>query len=151
MWPSLIPRPMHVCSSTQSIFWELYAENMSREVLSLCEVLDCLLQAYQPLVQVSILHTPQYTTVYHSISQYTTVYHSIPQYITVYYSISQYIAVYCSIPQYTTVYHSILQYTTVYHSILHILWYTLIYYDILQYTVIHCNISQCHYEYIYAY
>lgn len=91
------------------------AENMSREVLSLCEVLDCLLQAYQPLIQVSIhtycgilqhtilQYTVQYTTIYYNIPQYV----SVPQYITVYLSISQYITVYC-------IYYSILQYTTIY-------------------------------------
>ena len=99
------------------------AENMSREVLSLCEVLDCLLQAYQPLIQVSIhtycgilqhsilqytvQYTVQYTTIYYNIPQYV----SVPQYITVYLSMPQYITVYC-------IYYSISQYITVYYSIL---------------------------------
>ena len=40
-----------------------------------------------------------------------------PQYITVYDSISQYITVHLSTSQYMTVYHSISQYTSVHHSI----------------------------------
>ena len=53
-----------------------------------------------------------------------------------------------SIPQYITVYHSISQYTTVYHSTSQ---YFAVYHRIPQYITVYCSISQCHYEYIYAY
>ena len=111
MWLSLIPMLIHerlgttVCAvySTQLVVNDVCAENMSREVLSLCEVLDCLLQAYQPLIQVSI--HPYCGILQHTILQYTV------QYITIYHSIP-------SILQYTAIYHSILQYITIYHNIL---------------------------------
>ena len=48
----------------------------------------------------------------------------------------------------TTVYHSISQYTTVYHSTSQ---YIAVYHRIPQYITVYCSISQCHYEYIYAY
>lgn len=89
------------------------AENTC-EVLPLCDVLDCLLQAYQPLIQVSIL---QYSAVHRNTI--SIVYYSTPQYHLN--CILQYSTV--PSPLYTTVFystrchlHCILKYSTVYHN-----------------------------------
>ena len=142
MWLSIIPmliheslgmRLVHNCMcciySTQLVVNDVCAENMSREVLSLCEVLDCLLQAYQPLIQVSI-HT-YCGILQHSILQYTVQY--TVQYTTIYYSILQYITIYHSM----LVYRSILPYTSVCHSILQYTAYTTVYHSISQYITVY--------------